>query len=46
VHRARWIRENWTREQLNDYVNNPKFYRIEDAPGNESHQFELPREGK
>jgi len=40
------IREGWTREQLNDYVNNPTLYRIEDAPGNASHRFELPREGQ
>lgn len=39
------IREGWTREQLNDYVNNPNLYRIEDAPGNLSHRNELPREG-
>ncbi|MEN4487818.1 HNH/ENDO VII family nuclease [Mycolicibacterium cosmeticum] len=40
------IREHWTREQLNNYVNNPNLYRIEDAPGNLSHKYELPREAK
>jgi hypothetical protein len=39
------IEEHWTRQQLNDYCNNPNIYRIEDAPGNASHQYELPREG-
>lgn len=40
------IREHWTREQLNDYCNNPRLYRVEDAPGNQSHAYELPREGQ
>ncbi len=31
------IRDNWTRQQLNDYCNNPKLYRIEDAPGNRTY---------
>lgn len=40
------IREHWTRQQEIDYYNNPNHYRIEDAPGNESHKYELPREGR
>jgi HNH/ENDO VII superfamily nuclease len=38
------IQQHWTREQLIDYCNQPEFYQIEDAPGNLSHKFELPRE--
>jgi hypothetical protein len=40
------IREHWTRQQEIDYYNDPAIYRIEDAPGNESHAHELPREGQ
>jgi hypothetical protein len=39
------IEEHWTRQQLNDYCNNPRIYQVEDAPGNARHEFELPREG-
>ncbi len=42
--RDRAITEHWTRQQQIDYYNNPSIYRIEDAPGNEGHKFELPRE--
>jgi hypothetical protein len=38
------IREGWSRQQLIEYCQNPGIYRIEDAPGNLSHAFELPRE--
>jgi hypothetical protein len=33
-----------TRQEFLDYINNPAWYRIEDAPGNASHRFEAPRE--
>ncbi|MGC4962709.1 HNH/ENDO VII family nuclease [Gordonia sp. DT101] len=33
----------WTREQLNDYVNNPDLYRYEDPASNRSHTNEMPR---
>ncbi|MBU9766949.1 hypothetical protein FR943_24315 [Mycobacterium sp. TNTM28] len=42
--RDRAIREHWTREQLIEYCNNPRLYRIEDAPGNANHSNELARE--
>jgi hypothetical protein len=38
------IQQNWTRQQLIEYCNRPEMYQIEDAPGNMSHAFELPRE--
>lgn len=38
------IQQHWTRQQLVEYCNRPEFYQIEDAPGNLSHAFELPRE--
>lgn len=38
------IREHWTREELIEAYNNPKIFRIEDAPGNASHANELARE--
>lgn len=34
---------NWTREQLIEYENNPKNYRIEDPSSNRSHKYEAPR---
>ncbi|MGB3482492.1 MAG: HNH/ENDO VII family nuclease [Mycobacterium sp.] len=40
------IREGWTRQELIDYCNQPRIYQIEDAPGNMSHRFELPREAR
>lgn len=36
-------REQWTRQQWLDKMNNPKLYQIEDGPGNVSHKFEMPR---
>ncbi|WP_143546162.1 HNH/ENDO VII family nuclease [Rhodococcus sp. 05-339-2] len=39
-------REGWTRQELNDYYNNPNLYDIEDPASNMSHRFELPREGQ
>ncbi|MBF6370416.1 hypothetical protein IU469_32670 [Nocardia puris] len=32
-----------TWKEFCDYVNDPKFYRIEDAPGNSRHIFEAPK---
>ncbi|WP_157115924.1 HNH/ENDO VII family nuclease [Nocardia puris] len=37
------LREGMTWKEFCDYVNDPKFYRIEDAPGNSRHTFEAPR---
>ncbi|MFI2477820.1 HNH/ENDO VII family nuclease [Nocardia xishanensis] len=37
------LREGMTWKEFCDYVNNPRFYRIEDAPGNSRHLFEAPR---
>lgn len=36
----------WTQQQMNDYVNDADHFRVEDSPGNLSHKFERPREGK
>ncbi|WP_255789153.1 GH-E family nuclease [Mycobacteroides abscessus] len=36
-------REQWTRQQWLDKMNNPRLYQIEDGPGNVSHKFEMPR---
>lgn len=38
--------KKWTNQQLNDYVNDPanEIFQLEDAPGNWSHRFEMPRE--
>ena len=33
----------WNQKQFNDYLNNPKFYQIEDPFNNRSHIFELNR---
>ncbi|KZS83172.1 hypothetical protein LAUMK4_00019 [Mycobacterium persicum] len=38
------IQQHWTRQQLIEYCNRPELYQLEDAPGNLSHAFELPRE--
>jgi HNH/ENDO VII superfamily nuclease with conserved GHE residues len=35
--------ENWSRERLSDYINNPDIWQIENAANNLSHRFELPR---
>ncbi|MFF0547305.1 MULTISPECIES: HNH/ENDO VII family nuclease [Nocardia] len=37
------LRQNMTWAEFRDYVNNPSFYRIEDAPGNSRHIYEAPR---
>ncbi|WP_155769582.1 HNH/ENDO VII family nuclease [Mycobacterium asiaticum] len=37
------IGEGWTRKQFIDEFNQPKHFQIEDAPGNQSHRFEVPR---
>lgn len=39
------FKKKWTNQQLNDYINDPanRIFRLEDAPGNWSHQFEKPR---
>ena len=42
--RDRAISEGWSREKLIEYCQNPEIYRVEDAPGNLSHRYELPRE--
>ena len=31
----------WTQKQFNDYMNNPKFYQIEDPLSNRSHKYEM-----
>ncbi|SLF39155.1 GH-E family nuclease [Mycobacteroides abscessus] len=36
-------REQWTRQEWLDKMNNPKLYRIEDGPGNSGHMNEMPR---
>lgn len=36
--------EGWTRQELNDYCQDPEIYRIEDRISNSSHLHELPRE--
>ncbi|MEU7766823.1 GH-E family nuclease [Nocardia sp. NPDC049190] len=36
--------KDWTWDELVAHVNQPRFYRIEDAPGNQSHRHELARE--
>lgn len=38
------IRQHWTRQQLIEQCNQPGLYQIEDAPGNLSHKYALPRE--
>jgi hypothetical protein len=38
------ISQGWSRRQLIEFCQNPSIYQIEDAPGNLSHAFELPRE--
>lgn len=35
------MEKGWTQKQFNDYMNNPKFYRIEDPSINRSHKFEM-----
>jgi hypothetical protein len=35
--------ENWSRQQLYDYINNPDLYQIELPANNLSHRFEAPR---
>ena len=42
--RDRAITEGWSRQKLVEYCQNPEIYRVEDAPGNLSHRYELPRE--
>ncbi|WP_078324576.1 GH-E family nuclease [Mycobacteroides salmoniphilum] len=37
------IREGWTRQDLIEYAQNPRLYRIEDAPSNWAHKGEAPR---
>ncbi|MBN7559493.1 GH-E family nuclease [Mycobacteroides abscessus] len=36
-------REQWTRQEWLDRMNNSKLYRIEDGPGNSGHMNEMPR---
>ena len=33
--------QGWSQKQFNDYMNNPKFYQIEDPISNRSHIFEM-----
>jgi len=35
--------QGWTRQQFIDEFNKPEHFQIEDAPGNSSHKFEVPR---
>jgi hypothetical protein len=37
------VQEGWTRKQFIDEFNQPKHFQIEDAPGNQSHRYEVPR---
>jgi HNH/ENDO VII superfamily nuclease with conserved GHE residues len=41
--RGSYFENGWTRAQLNDYVNNPDLYQIEDPANNMSHQYEMPK---
>lgn len=35
--------QGWTRQQFIDDFNRPRHFQIEDAPGNQSHRYEVPR---
>lgn len=37
------IREGWSRQDLIEYAQNPRLYRIEDAPSNWAHKGEAPK---
>jgi HNH/ENDO VII superfamily nuclease with conserved GHE residues len=37
------VEEGWTRKYFIDEFNRPKHFQIEDAPGNQSHRYEVPR---
>ena len=39
--RDRAMAFGWSQKQFNDYMNNPKFYQIEDPINNRSHRFEM-----
>lgn len=39
--RDRAMSLGWSQKQFNDYMNNPKFYQIEDPISNRSHKFEM-----
>ena len=39
--RDRAMALGWSQKQFNDYMNNPKFYQIEDPISNRSHKFEM-----
>jgi len=41
--RDRAAAEGWTRQELNDYVNNPDIFQIELPANNLSHRYEMPR---
>lgn len=37
------VTEGWSRQKFIDEFNNPELFQLEDAPGNYSHRYEMPR---